>query len=494
MDIGDFPKEEDFDHVFQTTATAGRNQKIIVGFEIRATQHFHAIKTSVWSFLQQHHVFMKKHNGPLSKMDIVTAGWAHMLHPTFRSHDNLRQQIFHSCHPNLDSLPEYDDKHYDNKGMPDIFLSSGRLNGNCNGSTIRSNVLLIQVERSQVKTVCLLLETTFCESDLFEYIPVSLKYDNPELFAKMLSLQNEFLDNHRNVAIAGLNIRAMDHTMTYEPYSDESSLWTYLRHIPGVLHLDSCKRTADIGKWNLSTTKQDYAQVTEWIDEHIQIIFKNLPKDIQADSTTINFPIPRRLSRSVRSPHATSVSSGISFNQRLAARTKDTPAVITIQRAAWSSPKPISALAYEFNDTEFPPMQNKQANNRSTTVATQMSSISEQMIKDSINAKTSKMITASKLHEEQIDNHILKIETALASLTSSIVTQIFAKLSGHDSPFVTVLMLDEKLGNLSRQIEKMSRVTSPPSSITDSPPPQKARAIGPADPMDIVREPPELCS
>jgi hypothetical protein len=55
-------------------------------------------------------------------------------------------------------------------------------------------------------------------------------------------------------------------------------------------------------------------------------------------------------------------------------------------------------------------------------------------------------------------------------------------------------MLDEKLGNLSRQIEKMSQVLSPPSSITDSPPPQKARAIGPADLMDIVRELPELCS
>jgi hypothetical protein len=344
-----------------------------------------------------HHVFMKKHNGPLSKMDIVTVGWAHKIHPTFTSHDNLRQQVVHACHPNLGSLPEYDDKQPD-KGMPDIFLSSGRLNGNCNGSTIHSNALLIQAERSQ-KTVRLLLETTFCESDLFEYIPVSLKYDNPELFGKMLSLQNKYLDNHRNVAIAGLSIRAMDHTMTYKPYSDESSLWTYLHHIPGVLRLDSCKRTADLGKWNLSTTKQDYAQVTQWIDNHIQILFKNLPEDIQAGSASIDFPIPRHLSRSVRSPHATSVSSGITFNQCLADCIKDTPAVITIQRTAWSPPKPISALVYDFNDTEFPPMQKKQADNPSTTAATQMSSISEQMIKDSINAETSKMITASKLHE-----------------------------------------------------------------------------------------------
>jgi hypothetical protein len=157
-DIGDFPKAKAAsDHVFQTAETAGRNQKIMVRFKIWATQHFHAIKTLVWSFLQQHHVFMKKHNGPLSKMDIVTAGWAHKIHLTFTSHDNLSQQVFQECHPNLAS-PEHDDK-LDANSMPDIFLSSGRLNGSCNGRTIHSNVLLIQAERSQDKTVCLLLKT-----------------------------------------------------------------------------------------------------------------------------------------------------------------------------------------------------------------------------------------------------------------------------------------------------------------------------------------------
>jgi hypothetical protein len=110
--------------------------------------------------------------------------------------------------------------------------------------------------------------------------------------------------------------------MTYKPYADKLSLWTYLRHIPGVLYLNGCKRTADLGKWNLSTTKQDYGQVRQWIDDHIQTLFKNLPKDIQGDSASINFPIPRCLSSSVRSPHATSISSSTSFNQGLAARMK----------------------------------------------------------------------------------------------------------------------------------------------------------------------------
>jgi hypothetical protein len=60
--------------------------------EIHSDQPFHTIKTSsVWSLLQKHHIFMKNHTGPLTKMDIITAaGWVHKLHPTFTSHDMIK--------------------------------------------------------------------------------------------------------------------------------------------------------------------------------------------------------------------------------------------------------------------------------------------------------------------------------------------------------------------------------------------------------------------
>jgi hypothetical protein len=116
------------------------------------------------------------------------------------------------------------------------------------------------------------------------------------------------------------------------------------------------------------------------------------------------------------------------------------------------------------------------------------------MIKDSINAETPRRMAASKLYEAQIDNCTTKIESTLNLLTTSIVPQIFTKLFGHDSPFVTITMLDKKVENLSRQIEKMSQATPPQSSLTDSPPSEKVWAVGPSNLMDIVQEPPQLCS
>jgi hypothetical protein len=82
IDLDDFPKaKDDFDRIFGTTITTGRQQKLLMGFQIRSDQTFYNIKTSVWSFLKKHTIYMKKHPGPLNQMDLVTAGWIHKAHP-----------------------------------------------------------------------------------------------------------------------------------------------------------------------------------------------------------------------------------------------------------------------------------------------------------------------------------------------------------------------------------------------------------------------------
>jgi hypothetical protein len=71
-------------------------------------------------------------------------------------------------------------------------------------------------------------------------------------------------------------------------------------------------------------------------------------------------------------------------------------------------------------------------------------------------------------------------------MTASIVSQIFSKLTGADSPFVTVIQLEASLDRITRQLEHLTRTSSP---TPGSPTRKQARLCGP-DVMAIDGDPP----
>lgn len=507
IDIEDFPKEKKaFDRLFGTTVTEERNQRIVVGFEIRTEIPFRKIKTAAWNFLTANHIFMKKHPGPLSKMDIITLGWMHKAHPTFTSHDNLRTELQSAIAHKLYNLSDTEKESLQVTApgetadivVPDIFFSPGRAHGKYEGSDIDSNVLFLQSERSQAKLLRTLLELTFSETTLMEYIPSFFKRDTPELFGKYLCLQNSFLEKHRNVSIVGLSTTAMDHEQVFAPEQEESdSLWNFFMTIPGVLRIDSCRRTPDLGKWNLSTTEEFYPSVTQWFDENLPAIFENIPARIRAESKFEEFPIPRRLSR-IPNKTPSPAASKSAYSNLLVSRMSSSPNVPLVQRSAWRPFQPVVDVSYAFNDNEFPPMHQKTSDTKSTASTSHVSSLSEQAIKDAINLETTKLKDASKKYEAAIDIRIQSIESTLNNLATELVSQIYSKLSGPDSPFVTVLQLDEKLDRLSRHIENLVNSTSQPRTI-GSPARKQARTASPdqqtystqEEQMAIDSQPPE---
>jgi hypothetical protein len=136
---------------------------------------------------------MKKHPGPLSKMDIITLGWMYKAHPTFTSHGNLRKELHSAiCQKlgNITAAEKESIKDHITDNIPDLFFSPGRANGKYKGSTIDSNVLFLQAERSKAKFLRTLLELTFFDSTVMECIPSFIKRDDPDLFGKYLCLQN----------------------------------------------------------------------------------------------------------------------------------------------------------------------------------------------------------------------------------------------------------------------------------------------------------------
>jgi hypothetical protein len=124
---------------------------------------------------------------------------------------------------------------------------------------------------------------------------------------------------------------------------------------------------------------------------------------------------------------------------------------------------------------------------KSTASTSYVSSISEQALKSAIAAESDKMKAENNQRETAIDNRIQAIETSLQTLAQTLVQEIFLKLSGADSPFVTASQLDSKLDKLSKQIEQLAHAASNPS--IKSPPRKQHRADDKAG--MLIDEPPD---
>jgi hypothetical protein len=339
-------------------------------------------------------------------------------------------------------------------------------------------------ERSQIVALRKLLEMAFTDNDTMIYIPIGLKYDNPKLFGKYLCHQNDYLENHRNIAIAGLSTKAMDNVQEWDDYV-ESSLWSHIRKQPGVLHLDSTKRTLNLGKWNLPITKDSYVQLLAWLDEHLKTLFESMPANIQAQFVFGQFPHPRRLSKTPRSATTASTTDDSdspvptsAYVLSLSTCMDSTPKVISVQRSAWR--QPVSAVSYDFNKTEFPSMPKKQDTDTNTTASfSHISSTSEQLVKNAIAVETKKMRAESERVAVLTKARFQKMDDSLQALASQLVQEIFAQLISVNSPFVTSTQLDLKLDRISQQIEKLTANTSPQSQHIHSPPCRKSRTTGP---------------
>jgi hypothetical protein len=136
-------------------------------------------------------------------------------------------------------------------------------------------------------------------------------------------------------------------------------------------------------------------------------------------------------------------------------------------------------VSYAFDEQSFPPMKSTENETKSTATTSHLSSLSENAIQNAINTETTKLKAVSKLRETAIDIRIQNLEATLQNLTTNIVSQIYAKMSGPDSPFVTVSHLDSKLERLSQQIEKLYIATSPTNRNVGSPTRKQARISGP---------------
>jgi hypothetical protein len=445
--VNDLPTSKAaFDDVFCTTTAAG---KLSCKFVIQSEQSsFHAIKIRVWDILQKHQIWFKRAPGPFKKTPLVAIGFWLNLHPGFASprvfHTQIMQDIENQYARNTEVIREL---RLPTEYVPiEMYFCHRKINAtySVNGKSQNIDTEAFMTYAPKETAALALLYLTKLSSLRVAttpadpiYIPLAAKYNSPEKFGQYVAGHNEFLNNHRNIAIVGIIPDAMDaNTVT------GANLWTSIKALPGVYRCDPCRRTHDLGKWNISCSADSHTAICEWIDKNMVNIWNSIPT--QATLPKIGpFPIPERLSKGRRVSSGSSVASGLTdaspiddYLKQLECNLPSTALPAQGTRNVWNRNRPVEDLQYSFNTTEFPQLLTLDKTSKSTATTAQ----------ESISVVTSPVTAVSAITEGLV-SHTVK----------SSITEFENRRKAADAAFeLRMAKLEMKVGSIHQQVDDLT--------------------------------------
>jgi hypothetical protein len=111
----------------------------------------------------------------------------------------------------------------------------------------------------------------------FQLVPRDFKFNHPAIYRNILNKQNHYLENHRNIAVVAIPTHVMEHCLTDRDGKTWNTLKDAILSVNGVTHVHACKRTLDLGKWNISTNIDEWAHVKTWLDVNLNKLFRRIP-------------------------------------------------------------------------------------------------------------------------------------------------------------------------------------------------------------------------
>jgi hypothetical protein len=267
------------------------------------------LKRAIWNTLTKHNVFLSQHLLGLKQINVSSPGWILQANPSFHSSDGIGNEIREFGKDILHKLPRNEIDALANKfpqfynsstgfSFPKIHLARCNLKGESKEhGNITADAFEVQVGSAKTPCIRRFLEIFFKtqKNDLaihdHLFVPFSLRSEDPQTYLQLLGKQNEYMENHRNISIAGLSWNKMQNPVQIDQV--HKSFPDLLLKQPGVHRVDCTRRTNDIGKWNISTNKTNYQDLVPWIDDKITSFFSN----VQTSGTFSDFPQPCRLGR-----------------------------------------------------------------------------------------------------------------------------------------------------------------------------------------------------
>jgi hypothetical protein len=206
---------------------------------------------------------------------ILHPGLFSHTNPTYHSKERTKDDIFYWATETFNNL-SYDEQkelaedfpdyhHQDSRfEIPEFQLVHCTIAGKSSGGKVETEAYEVQIERQHGKIFKRVMELTFksATSNDILFIPFALKRElSGDEYSSIIRQQSIYLENHHNISsIVRISNRRMLMAVTYD--NVKTSFKDLLKSREGVYHVDSTKQTPGLGKWNISTNKDHYSDLT----------------------------------------------------------------------------------------------------------------------------------------------------------------------------------------------------------------------------------------
>ena len=525
INVDEFPTDKDtFDKMFFTFT---KREILYCRFEIRsARKSFHEIKLDAWHILEPYKIWLRRSPGPIDRLPLTAMGFWINVHPIFANPHAWLDEIKISVEDNYPSRAEAKAKNLPAtyKPMNDVYISRGRVSGKYlpaetqESNDIEADVLMMYSNSEEYSTAMTLVtqvsrfaNPTSDSAPIF--IPIELKKADPTKFGHYLAKHNNFMRNHRNIAVVGVSPELMDHQR------DGSSLWKHIRSQPGVFRCDPCSATSTIGKWNISSDVNYNSDIKNWLSKILDEWHTAAPATFPTFQT---FPEPEILSKD-RRPRTPSVSSGLTNASPIESYLKTlvqalpTPTIPPhVPRQNWKSTVPIERIEYSFDLDAFPalptnpktahqprepapptgPTTTNTAPTTNTTLPSgapaSVSAITEDIISTTVKNQFTALNETTQAQQkelqdrmEALDQQLAEIHTRIDTISERLATQVIDTLTAPDGILTKhermlsdqILTTNKIMDTLTKLANSMHKITEVTDSLTadDSPIRKKRR-------------------
>jgi hypothetical protein len=270
------------------------------------------LKRAAMDLLLRNNLYMNRHALDASILDVASIGWILGAHPRFHSPTLQKARMERQMNAWWEKAPIEARRQWGTRfetatehelNIPEFFINARSVRARNNkGQAAQANVFLVVAPIKMFKALTDLFEQVFQPSDDedpdedTQFIPVHLQREDADTYYGLVQQQHHYLRNFQNVSIAGVHGSHMENlevTVTDPDNGEtyETSLAMAFTLHSSIQRLDPGSFLVTLGKWNLSTTKENAEEAKQWIDS----VIASIPVTQRCHTNFPDFPTITRM-------------------------------------------------------------------------------------------------------------------------------------------------------------------------------------------------------